>query len=116
MSVYLAGKVASVVVTPLGGDPVTLAVPVQFEGEQLKTGSIYVTDNGRKVVFVEFYYDSENPPVHQGQLVSLDITGIGKDVHIQQGILDIVGTESRVKNAVKAFIVVAELSSGKDRD
>jgi hypothetical protein len=110
MPVYLVGRNTKVKVTPKGGQVIELGVPL-FSTD--KASCIYVTDVGRKVVFIEYIFDTENPPFQHGQIVALDVTGSQDgypDIHIQEGILDIIGTETGWKAAVKAFIVVAELS------
>lgn len=112
---YQVGRNTRVTMTPYeSGRPVELAIPVQFEGDVIKTSSVYVTDVGRKVVFLECIIDVNDPQFHQGQVVSLDITH-GDDglepLHIGKGILDVVCHDSHFKSAVKCVLVVIELPS-----
>lgn len=113
MPTFRAGKGLRVSVTQAGRKPVELGVPIQFDGEGLKTASIYVADLGRKVVFIEYFYDrNEGCPFSQGEVVKLDISHDGADPEYHlTGVLDIIGVDSSMKQAVRSFLVFVELPS-----
>lgn len=112
MPIYQAGKGTKVVVVLEDETEVELAIPVYFDGDEIKSDSIYILDVGRKVVFIEHFLDIKNPPLHRGQIVALHVTNGEPNhdyIHIAHGLVDVIGTRSSPKSAVKEFIVVVEL-------
>lgn len=102
MARYLDSKSMQVIVEPVDGPPIN--VP---------TTSVYLTDTGNRVAFVEYIHDAEDPlRLKRGQVVRLviDEGPHGERHEIGRGTLAVMSRDCQACHAVRGVLVVTELA------